>query len=36
MTEEQRVGQLFLLGVAGDHLSTAEKAAIQTYHLGSA
>ena len=36
MSEEQRVGQLFLLGVAGDHLSTAEKAAIQTYHLGSA
>jgi beta-N-acetylhexosaminidase len=35
MTEEQRVGQLFLLGVAGDRLSEAEKAAIQTYHLGS-
>jgi beta-N-acetylhexosaminidase len=36
MSEEQRVGQLFLLGVAGDHLSPAEKAAIGTYHLGSA
>jgi beta-N-acetylhexosaminidase len=36
MSEEQRVGQLFLLGVAGDHLSAAENAAIQTYHLGSA
>jgi beta-N-acetylhexosaminidase len=36
MSEVQRVGQLFLLGVAGDHLSAPEKAAIQTYHLGSA
>jgi beta-N-acetylhexosaminidase len=35
MTEEQRVGQLFLLGVGGDRLSPGEIAAIETYHLGS-
>lgn len=35
MTEPQRVGQLFLLGIEGDHLSSAEEAAIETYHLGS-
>ena len=35
MTEGQRVGQLFLLGIEGDHLSSAETAAIGTYHLGS-
>jgi beta-N-acetylhexosaminidase len=36
MTEEQRVGQLFLFGVAGSHLSKAERTVIETYHLGSA
>jgi beta-N-acetylhexosaminidase len=35
MTVEQRVGQLFLLGIDGDHLSSSETAAIDTYHLGS-
>ncbi len=35
MTEEQRVGQLFLLGIAGDSLSPAETTAIVTHHLGS-
>jgi beta-N-acetylhexosaminidase len=36
MTEDQRIGQLFLLGIDGDELSPDETAAIQTYHLGSA
>ncbi len=36
MTEAQRVGQLFLLGIGGDHLTPSEIAAIETYHLGSA
>jgi beta-N-acetylhexosaminidase len=35
MTEAQRVGQLFMLGIEGDHLSSAEEAAIETYRLGS-
>ena len=35
MTEEQRVGQLFLLGVGGDRLTLGEIAAIETYHIGS-
>jgi beta-N-acetylhexosaminidase len=35
MSEEQRVGQLFLLGIEGDTLSPAEIAAIEKYHLGS-
>ena len=35
MTEQQRVGQLFLLGIQGDHMSPAETEAIETYHLGS-
>jgi beta-N-acetylhexosaminidase len=35
MTEEQRVGQLFLLGLANDQLGTAEVNAIRTYHFGS-
>jgi beta-N-acetylhexosaminidase len=36
MTEEQRVGQLFVLGVEGDNLSAAETSAIETDHFGSA
>lgn len=36
MTEDQRVGQLFALGIDHDQLSEAETAAIETYHLGSA
>jgi beta-N-acetylhexosaminidase len=35
MTEEQRIGQLFLLGLANDQLGTAEQGAISTYHFGS-
>src|SRR5437588_6929604 len=35
MTEEQRIGQLFLLGLANDQLGTAETNAIRTYHFGS-
>jgi beta-N-acetylhexosaminidase len=35
MTEAQRVGQLFLLGIEGDSLAPDETAAIETYHLGS-
>jgi beta-N-acetylhexosaminidase len=35
MTEEQRVGQLFLLGVGGDRLTPGEIAAIEMYHIGS-
>jgi len=35
MTEEQRVGQLFVLGISGASLSTAEIGAISTYDLGS-
>ncbi|TMC46352.1 MAG: glycoside hydrolase family 3 protein [Chloroflexi bacterium] len=35
MSEEQRIGQLFLLGLANDQLGTAELSAIRTYHFGS-
>src|SRR6267143_974657 len=35
MTEEQRIGQLFLLGLASDQLGSAEQSAIRTYHFGS-
>jgi beta-N-acetylhexosaminidase len=35
MTEEQRIGQLFLLGLANDQLGTDETDAIRTYHFGS-
>jgi beta-N-acetylhexosaminidase len=35
MTEEQRAGQLFMLGVAGGALASSEKWAIETAHLGS-
>ena len=35
MTEEQRIGQLFLLGLANDQLGAAEMNAIRSYHLGS-
>ena len=35
MTEEQRIGQLFLLGLANDQLGAAEMNAIHTYHIGS-
>jgi beta-N-acetylhexosaminidase len=34
-TEEQRIGQLFLLGLANDQLGAAETDAIRTYHFGS-
>jgi beta-N-acetylhexosaminidase len=35
MTEDQRIGQLFLLGLAGDQLGAAETDAIRTQHFGS-
>jgi len=35
LNEGQRVGQLFLLGLANDELGPAEKAAIETDHFGS-
>ncbi len=35
ITEEQRIGQLFLLGLANDQLGAAEQSAIRTYHFGS-
>src|SRR5205085_10605903 len=35
LTEEQRIGQLFLLGLANDQLGSAERTAIGTYHFGS-
>jgi beta-N-acetylhexosaminidase len=35
MTEDQRIGQLFLLGLANDQLGSAEVSAIRTYHFGS-
>lgn len=35
MTEEQRIGQLFLLGLANDQLGATEQSAIRTYHFGS-
>jgi beta-N-acetylhexosaminidase len=35
MTEEQRAGQLFMLGVNGSALASSEKWAIETAHLGS-
>jgi beta-N-acetylhexosaminidase len=34
MTEAQRVGQLFLVGIAGDSISEVSKA-VTTYHFGS-
>jgi beta-N-acetylhexosaminidase len=35
MTLEQRIGQLFLLGLADDRLGPNEVTAIRTYHFGS-
>jgi beta-N-acetylhexosaminidase len=35
MSEEQRIGQLFLLGLANDQLGAAETSAIRTNHFGS-
>jgi len=35
MTEEQRIGQLFLLGLANDQLGSAEIEAIRARHFGS-
>lgn len=35
MTQEQRIGQLFLLGLANDLLGPAEIGAIRTYRFGS-
>ena len=35
MTEAQRIGQLFLLGLANDRLGAAELGAIRNQHVGS-
>jgi beta-N-acetylhexosaminidase len=35
MTVDQRIGQLFLLGLADDQLGTAETSAIRSQHFGS-
>ena len=35
MSEAQRVGQLFMFGIAGDRPSRSEEAALTAYHLGS-
>jgi len=35
MTEGQRIGQLFVLGLPGDRLTLSEVAAIRAYHVGS-
>jgi beta-N-acetylhexosaminidase len=35
MSEPQRIGQLFLLGLAGDQLGPSEIAAIRTFRIGS-
>lgn len=35
MTGEQRVGELFMLGIDGAAVSASEMAALQTYHFGS-
>jgi beta-N-acetylhexosaminidase len=35
MTEEQRIGQLFLLGLDGDQLGAEERNAIRVNHFGS-
>jgi beta-N-acetylhexosaminidase len=35
MTEAQRVGQLFMFGIAGSQLSRSDRVALDAYHLGS-
>lgn len=35
MTESQRIGQLFMVGLPYDSLTTAERSAIANYHFGS-
>jgi beta-N-acetylhexosaminidase len=35
MTEAQRVGQLFMIGLANSQLGDAERSAIRTHHFGS-
>jgi beta-N-acetylhexosaminidase len=35
MTEEQRIGQLFMIGLTDDQLTASLKSAIATYHFGS-
>src|SRR5712691_8504737 len=35
MTVDQRIGQLFLLGLADDRLGPNEVGAIRTYHFGA-
>jgi beta-N-acetylhexosaminidase len=35
MSEEQKVGQLFMIGLTGDTLTAAIRSAIGSYHIGS-
>jgi beta-N-acetylhexosaminidase len=35
MTPDERVGQLFMLGIAGGQVSSAERSAIEASHVGS-
>src|SRR5437867_3252814 len=35
MTEAQRIGQIFMIGLKYDRLDSPERAAIATYHFGS-
>jgi beta-N-acetylhexosaminidase len=35
MTEEQRIGQLFMIGMTDDQLTASIRSAIATYHFGS-
>jgi beta-N-acetylhexosaminidase len=35
LTPDQRIGQLFLMGLAGDELGPAEQSAIREAHIGS-
>src|SRR3954468_21484307 len=35
MTESQRIGQLFMIGLPNDTLSSTMRSAIATYHFGS-
>lgn len=35
MSEEQRIGQMFMIGLTGDSLAPADRAAVEQYHFGS-
>src|SRR5207247_1667808 len=35
MSESQRIGQLFIIGLTRDHLDAAERTAVAQFHFGS-